>query len=43
MGTRIDACPPGFEVIAGADGSKEPRIVCAKCKTVVYRPKRRSG
>jgi hypothetical protein len=43
MGTKIEACPPGFEVIPDAHGSKEPRIVCANCKTVVFRPKRRSG
>jgi hypothetical protein len=43
MGTRIEACPPGFKVIMDANGSKEPRVVCANCKTVVFGPKRRSG
>jgi hypothetical protein len=43
VGTRIEACPPGFEVISGANGSEEPRIICASCKTEVYAPKRRSG
>ena len=43
MGTRIEACPPGFEVISGAIGAKEPRIICANCKTVVFDPKQRSG
>jgi len=43
MGTRIEACPPGFEVISGANGSREPRIICASCKTVVFDPKQRSG
>ena len=43
MGTRIETCPPGFEVISGANGSKEPRIICASCKTEVYAPKRQGG
>jgi hypothetical protein len=43
MGTRIEACPPGFEVISGANGSKEPRIICASCKNVVFRPKQQRG
>ena len=43
VGTRIEACPPGFEVISGANGSREPRIICASCKTVVFSPKRQSG
>lgn len=43
MGTRIEACPPGFEVISGANGSREPRIICASCKTVAFGPKHRSG
>ncbi len=43
MGTRIEACPPGFEVISGATGAREPRIVCANCKTVVFGPKQRGG
>ena len=43
MGTRIEACPAGFDVILGANGSKEPRVICANCKTVVFNPKRRSG
>lgn len=43
MGTRIEACPPGFEVILGANGSREPRIVCANCKTEVYASKRQTA
>ena len=43
MGRRIEACPPGFEVISGANGAREPRIICANCKTVVFDPKQRSG
>jgi hypothetical protein len=43
MGTRVEACPPGFEVILGANGSKEPRVICANCKTEVYAAKRQSG
>jgi hypothetical protein len=43
MGTKIEACPPGFEVILDAKGSREPCVICANCKTVVYAPKRQSG
>ena len=43
VGTRIEACPPCFEVILGANGCKEPRVICANCKTVVFSPKRQSG
>jgi hypothetical protein len=43
MGTRIEACPPGFEVISDAYGAREPRIICASCKTVVFDPRQRSG
>ena len=38
-GKMVEACPSGFEVIPDKDDSKGMRIVCSRCKTVVYGPK----
>ncbi len=34
-GIRVEACPPGFEVIRMVDRGGA-RVVCAKCRSVVH-------
>jgi hypothetical protein len=36
VGRKVISCTPGFEVIPADGPSTDARIVCSKCKSVVY-------
>jgi hypothetical protein len=41
-GRVVFFCTPGFEAVPGEKNSKETRIICSKCKTVVHSPDERT-